>query len=123
MTKPKDQVSTDVGTEILFENDHVRIWDMTLEPNESSHYHQHLHDYFYIYTTDSHITAHYDDNSEIAQGYKKGFVNFSVVGNGIQHHITNTGDKLHNQIIVEIKGPSASPKPLTPENNGRFTKK
>lgn len=120
MSKSDGDVSTNVGTEVLFENDNIRIWSMTLEPGESSPYHRHLHDYFYIYTTPSHITAHYPDDSEIARGYQEGFVNYSVVGDGIEHHITNTGDERHNQIIIELKGASASQTPLTPENNGRF---
>ena len=120
MAAPKDEVSRDVGTEVLFENDRVRIWGMELAPGESSPYHRHVHDYFYIYTTPSRITASYPDKSEIVRDYQEGFVNFAVVGDGIEHHITNTGDERHHQIIIELKGQSASAVPLPPENNGRF---
>ena len=120
MPASKDEVSTNVGTEVLFENDTVRVWSMALEPGESSPYHRHVHDYFYIYTTPSRIKARYPDKPEVVRDYQEGFVNFSVVGDGIEHDITNTGDERHHQIIIELKGQSASDMPLPPEDNGRF---
>jgi hypothetical protein len=32
MSEPSDRI----GTELLFENDRVRVWDMVLEPGEAS---------------------------------------------------------------------------------------
>ena len=31
----------DVGTAVLFENDRVRVWELTLAPGESSDTHEH----------------------------------------------------------------------------------
>jgi len=35
-----------VGTRLLLEDDHVRIWEMILEPGEASDLHRHDHDYY-----------------------------------------------------------------------------
>jgi len=37
-----------VASRVLFEDDNVRIWDMTLEPGEASALHTHEHDYYLI---------------------------------------------------------------------------
>ena len=37
-----------VGSRVLFEDDNVRIWEMTLEPGEASDLHHHEHDYYLI---------------------------------------------------------------------------
>ena len=41
-------ISEDVGTRLLFENDRVRVWDLTLAPGESTGRHRHTADYFYV---------------------------------------------------------------------------
>ncbi|MDX1649149.1 MAG: hypothetical protein R3263_04775, partial [Myxococcota bacterium] len=35
-----------VADRVLFEDDHVRIWEMKLEPGEHSDLHHHEHDYY-----------------------------------------------------------------------------
>ena len=45
-----EEISKDVGTELLFENDRVKVWSMALEPGETSPYHQHDNDYVFVYT-------------------------------------------------------------------------
>jgi beta-alanine degradation protein BauB len=36
-----------VGTRLLFENDRIRVWDLTLEPGERLPFHRHRTSYFY----------------------------------------------------------------------------
>jgi beta-alanine degradation protein BauB len=38
----------DVGTSIVFENDHVRIWEVALDPGESQPWHLHEHPYVIV---------------------------------------------------------------------------
>jgi hypothetical protein len=38
----------EIGTRILFENEHVRVWENVLEPGEESAVHRHDHDYLSI---------------------------------------------------------------------------
>ena len=50
MTPTNDHIAEQhrIGDKILFENDRVRVWELTLEPGEESHEHQHLNDYLMI---------------------------------------------------------------------------
>ena len=120
MSKANSEISRDVGTELLFENDRVRVWGMELAPGESSPYHRHESDYVYVYTTPSQISAHIPGEPEVARNYQESSVQYTEVGDGIEHHITNAGDERHHQIIVELKGRSVSDTPQPAENNGRF---
>ena len=38
-------ISEDIGTKLLFENDRVRVWDLALAPGESTGMHRHENDY------------------------------------------------------------------------------
>ena len=119
MSSPR-QVSREVGTELLFENDRIRVWSMTLEPGESSPYHRHEHDYVFVYTTPSRIKSNRPGESDSVRKVRDGYVQYTEVGAGIEHSITNVSDARHHQIIVELMGPSSSANPLPPENNGRL---
>ena len=110
-----EEISKEVGTELLFENDRVKVWGMALEPGETSPYHQHDNDYVFVYTTPSRISGAQGEVRE----YEEGYVQYTEVGGGIQHSITNVSDIRHHQIIVEMKGGSVSATPQPPENNGR----
>ena len=70
MSKANSEISRDVGTELLFENDRVRVWGMELAPGESSPYHRHESDYVYVYTTPSQISAHIPGEPEVARNYQ-----------------------------------------------------
>ena len=119
MSTQQQDVSPDVGKEVLYENERFKVWGMTLEPGESSSYHRHVYDYAFFYTTPSRIAVRQHGQPDIVQEYGREFVQYSVVGEGIEHQITNAGDETHHQIILEFKGPSAFAEPLPPETNGR----
>ena len=42
------EISEKVGSKLLFENDRVRVWDLTLAPGESTGKHRHTEDYLYV---------------------------------------------------------------------------
>ena len=111
--------SSDVGSELLFENDRVRVWSMTLQPGETSTYHRHENDYLFVYTTPSTISSQVGDIDGPTRNFHDGYVQYTEVGPGIEHSITNVAESLHHQIIVEIKGVSMSETSHSPENNGR----
>ena len=114
-----EEISREVGTELLFENDRVKVWGMALEPGETSPYHQHDNDYVFIYTTPSRISSYRQGVEGQVTEFEEGYVQYTEVGGGIQHSITNVSDIRHHQILVEMKGGSVSATPQPPENNGR----
>ena len=95
---------TDIGTELLFENDAVRVWSMVLEPGEESPYHVHKLDYLFVYVTPSRI-AFMDRPGEVKEtrDYGDGYVAYASVGEGITHQIRNMAEVQHRQILVELK--------------------
>ena len=119
MTTTHGEVSRNVGKDLLFENHRIRVWSMTLEPGESCEYHRHDHDYVYCYTTPSRIASHRPDEDDAVREFDQHFVQYRAVGSGVEHLITNVSDIRHNQILIELKGPSESATPQPPEDNGR----
>jgi len=112
-------ISTNIGTELLFENDRIRVWSMVLQPGEESPLHRHEGDYAFVYTTPSRITAFREGQEPVTTEYADGFVQYTEVGQGIVHKIRNDAQEVHRQILFELKGPSAAPSPRPPESNGR----
>ena len=119
MSTARGEVSRNVGSELLFENDRVRVWSMTLAPGESCEYHRHENDYVYCYTTPSRISVHRNGEEGVVREYDEHYVQYTAVGDGIEHHITNVNDVPHNQILIELKGPSEAATPQPPQDNGR----
>ena len=114
-----NQISTQIGTELLFENDRIRVWQMVLQPGEESPHHRHEADYVFIYTTPSRMTAFLEDQPPSTSEFDDGYVQYTAVGPGTTHHIRNDAAIEHRQILVEFKGPSVAATLQVPENNGR----
>lgn len=99
MTEPTSQV----GTELLFENSLVRVWSMELGPGDASPLHRHHLDYVIVYVTASRIALVRDGVASQSQEFRDGYVQYIRVQEGIVHQIVNTARALHRQIIVEFK--------------------
>ncbi len=114
--------STNVGTEVLFENEVVRVWRMFLPPGASSEVHVHLHDHVFVYANPSRMQARVvGEPTPIAQASDEGFVYYREVGDtGLEpHQLTNVGDTDSTHYIVELLGPSRSATAQPPVHNGR----
>lgn len=117
------EVTTNVGTDVLFENDRLRVWRMALAPGESSDLHVHQHDHVFVYANPSVMSATIpSEGSNVRQPSDEGFVYYREVGSeGLPpHQLTNVGDTVSVHYIVELLGPSASAVPQPAEHNGRL---
>jgi len=115
-------VGANVGTELLFENDRVRVWDMQLDPGASSELHQHQHDYLFVYVTPSKLESRSPGSDEVRMfECEDGFASFSVVGREGRppHQVTNVAEQPHRQIVVELLGRSEAEHEQPPQTNGR----
>lgn len=114
-----DKPVTEVGTELLFENDAVRVWSMELAPGQESPYHRHLLDYLIVYVTPSRITRmERPGHAGVTEDFADGWVTHWNVGSGTEHLIRNDGPGIHRQIIIEFKPQTGSRTPNG--NNGRM---
>jgi len=117
------QPSENVGTHVLFENDVVRVWRMTLGPGESSETHVHRHDHVFVYANPSFMEASVvGEPGVIRQPADEGFVLYREVGaDGLTaHRLTNVGDTTSTHYIVELLGPSRSTDAQPATHNGRL---
>lgn len=114
-----------IGTDLLFENERVRVWDMTLAPGAASELHKHAHDYLYVYVTDNNeLRIEVPGGDPMFARAGAGSVSYWEVGPGeppphYTHKAVNAGTQVHQQILVEFLGPSIGDAPSGPVSNGR----
>ena len=91
----------DVGTELLFENNSVKIWDLSLEPGQSSDWHHHTLDYVTVGLTESRMKREFEDGTVDETIGAVGRYRFAEKHG--PHVVTNIGDAPHRNILIEIK--------------------
>lgn len=99
--------SEEVGTKIMFENDQIRVWDLSLEKGASLAKHIHRTDYFFIIESGSLIRFANPDNPAEYKDvqFKDEQVTFVKVGpeGKIDNRLTNIGEKRHHNYVIELK--------------------
>ncbi|MBJ7330135.1 MAG: hypothetical protein JHC95_09580 [Solirubrobacteraceae bacterium] len=119
-----DAPSTAIGTKLLFENGQVRVWDLVLEPGESSGIHQHHHDFIFAYVTeDNELEVRVPGDPARPTSADDGYVSFTEVGDAkdgrLTHELVNVGTQTHRQILVELVGRRGEDVgPAVTQNNG-----
>jgi len=92
-----------IGTELVFEDEHVRVWRIVLEPGEEAPWHTHALDY----------TSVSIEGDVIERGNADGTVDRIAVRPGAfsrwhqsteRHMLRNVGSTRFSNVIVEIKG-------------------
>jgi hypothetical protein len=112
-----------VGTRVLLETDEIRVWEMVLEPGESSGLHHHQHDYVFVYTTDDNVLEVRVPGAPPAPvRTDAGYSSYTRVGDAdasrLTHELVNVGEARHRQILVELLGTAAEGRAVT-VTNGR----
>lgn len=105
-----DREFGDIATKLLFENDRVRVWEMRLEPGESSALHQHENDYMMIQISGDRVCADFEpDSDDDWGGAELGRVEGDVVNGtvlfarrGGKERAINNGDEPFYEIVVEL---------------------
>jgi SAM-dependent methyltransferase len=117
-TSDDDAPLEQVGSAVLFENDRVRVWEMTLDPGETCDLHRHRHDDLIIYPDDA--LGRSSSRSRLER-VEAGLVAFARVGaEGLPpHQITNAGERRSTHYVVELLGRSAAATAQPLAHNGR----
>ncbi len=90
-----------VGTRFRFENEHVKVWDLMLEPGQSSDWHHHTMHYLFIVTEPGTLRTEYDDGKASENYLERGLV---VMGQKDSvHRVTNVGSARYSNAIIELK--------------------
>lgn len=101
MARNQNQLG-EIATNVLFENDRVKIWNLIVEPGEASDWHLHGRDY---------VTVVVESNGGLDAEYADGSGNLSenIVG-GFTYHdshqvhrVVNNTNKRYKNVLIELK--------------------
>lgn len=94
-----------VGTQVLFEDDKVRIWEMILEPGQASDLHHHEHDY-YLAVFEGDLVAGIPPKGNPMEPFV-GIIppqgNTVGVPKGGTEWALNVGKQTYHEILIELK--------------------
>jgi quercetin dioxygenase-like cupin family protein len=96
----------DVATKLLFENDSVKVWEMELEPGESSALHRHDYEYFFVVLEGESIDADFANGKSIHLPLTVGQVVYVPPGN--TETAVNRSAVRYREMLVELKDRPAS---------------
>ena len=96
--------NTNVGTEIWFENDSVRVWGIWLQPGERLPFHCHTGTYFWVCVDPSTGQQRYPGGAIDTFEFQNGDVDFIDIapGGNVIHDLENSGDSELRFIAVEL---------------------
>ncbi|WP_416417314.1 hypothetical protein [Paenarthrobacter aromaticivorans] len=117
------------GDRLIFENDRVRVWSMTIPANGIFDYHQHFHDHVILWPEAGHVQGQElgDDDWSLEQVAQPGYVAFKTVGSSgplVPHRVRSLDDHPTTHYIVELiseKSPSETDLPTVSNDLGNVT--
>jgi hypothetical protein len=90
-----------VGSYVIFENEHVKVWQNDLEPGEGSDWHLHTMHYLFVGTAHGDLRVHHKDGTSDDIVMEVGKV---VMGQKDSvHQLVNVGSNPYSSVIIEIK--------------------
>jgi oxalate decarboxylase/phosphoglucose isomerase-like protein (cupin superfamily) len=95
----------DVGTTRWFENDHVRVWEIRLEPGERGAFHIHDRTYFWTVVEPGRGLQRFPDGSLVIRDYSPGETKYLVhsADHILIHDLENVGETTLRFVTVELK--------------------
>lgn len=95
----------DVGTQLLFEDDKVKIWEMVLEPGEHSALHRHDHDYYLAISSGDLVAGVIPEGGAMDSfvGVVPPAGNTVGLPKGAIEWAWNVGNETYREILIELK--------------------
>ena len=96
--------SFEVGTKLLFENERVRVWDITLAPGERLPFHRHRTSYFYRCEAGGRLRVRTPESDEAEYESPADEVHFHEIGPDdlVVHDLENVGETTVRFTTVEL---------------------
>ena len=93
-----------VGTRLLFENERIRVWDITLGPGERLDFHRHRTSYFYRCEAGGRLRVALPDGSSEVYESPQDEVDFHEIGPDdiVVHDLENVGETTVRFTTVEL---------------------
>ena len=94
-----------VGGRVTFEDDRVKIWELTLEPGEASALHYHEYDYYLVIMEGDFVAGVAGPKEDIPPfvGKVPDIGNTVSIPKGATEWAYNVGEKTYREVIVELK--------------------
>lgn len=95
----------DVGKQLLYENDRVKVWDITLAPGERTPFHCHAMPYFWVCVDAGPGYQRFADGGATPRTYQRGQVVFEEPSEQepLIHDLENRGASTLRFVTVELK--------------------
>ena len=95
-----------VGTDVWFENDRIRVWEILLEPGERGPFHCHTTNYFWTVVEGSRGLQRFADGSYAVRDYVVGETKYleNTPTDSLIHDLENIGDSRLRFVTVELLG-------------------
>jgi uncharacterized RmlC-like cupin family protein len=91
-----------IGTKVLFENEHVRVWDISLPPKGHQPLHEHELPYLVVPVSAGKSVMRWEDGREREIVDVPGDVKYRDATGG-PHELFNLEDTAFKSILVEVK--------------------
>jgi hypothetical protein len=94
-----------VGTSLWFENDHVRVFEIRLEPGERGPFHVHDTTYFWTVVEAGRGLQRFEDGTFVVRDYALGETRYLVhtPQDRLIHDLENAGETTLRFVTVELK--------------------
>lgn len=94
----------DVGTEVWFENDRIRVWEILLQPGERGPFHAHTTNYFWTVVEGSRGLQRFADGTFAIRDYVVGETKYleHTPETALIHDLENIGDTPLRFVTVEL---------------------
>ena len=96
-----DRKLGDIATQLILENDKVRIWNLVVGPGESSDWHLHENDYVTVVVDGGNLDVEYDNGSVERSPSEVG--SWSYHGDHRIHRVTNNTNSTYRNVLIELK--------------------
>lgn len=95
----------EIGTSLWFENDHVRVFEIRLEPGERGPFHVHDATYFWTVVEPGRGLQRFVDGTLVVRDYALGATKYLVNSpdDPLVHDLENVGDSTLRFVTVELK--------------------
>ena len=103
-----------VGTRLLLEDDHARVWEIRLAPGERLTFHRHVLDYFWTCVSGGDAVSRDGQGATMARHYEPSETRALSFGEGesMIHDLVNAGTADLVFTTVEFLGSANEPLPL-----------
>jgi beta-alanine degradation protein BauB len=95
-----------LGTKVWFENDHIQVWEVRLEPGERGAFHIHDQTYFWTVTEPGRGLQRFVDGTFVIRDYELGETRYLEHSrqNPLIHDLENVGETTLRFVTVALKG-------------------